>query len=170
MTLYSFQVKTLQGDEVSLERYRGFVLLIVNVASRCGFTPQYAGLQKLQEMYGSKKFSVLAFPCNQFAHQEPGSASQIQDYCDTKWKVTFPLFEKIEVRGAHAHPLYRFLTTSIPGALKIPGIKWNFTKFLVDTEGVPVQRYAPSLDPLKIEPDIRALLQNQVPLSCSENS
>jgi glutathione peroxidase len=158
MTIHSFQVKTLSGELVSLERYRGFVLLIVNVASRCGFSSQYAGLQQLYETYGSQKFSVLGFPCNQFGYQEPGSSAEIREYCDTQWKVTFPVFEKIEVRGSEAHPLYRFLTKSIPGALKIPGIKWNFTKFLIDPSGVPLKRYAPQWDPLKIAADIQALL------------
>ena len=156
--LYSFSARSLQGDDISLERYRGKVLLIVNTASECGFTPQYAGLQALYERYAARGLEILGFPCNQFGKQEPGDAQQIDAFCEKNYRVKFPMFDKIDVNGAHAHPLYRYLTEEAPGVLGTEAIKWNFTKFLIDREGRPVKRYAPVTKPDAIEPDIEKLL------------
>ncbi|MCF2133696.1 MULTISPECIES: glutathione peroxidase [Burkholderiaceae] len=156
--LYSFSARSLQGDDISLERYRGKVLLIVNTASECGFTPQYAGLQALYERYAARGLEILGFPCNQFGKQEPGDAQQIGAFCEKNYQVKFPMFDKIDVNGAHAHPLYRYLTEEAPGVLGTEAIKWNFTKFLIDREGRLIKRYAPVTKPDAIEPDIEKLL------------
>ncbi|MDR8034191.1 glutathione peroxidase [Burkholderia cenocepacia] len=157
-TLYSFSAETLAGAPVSLDAYRGKVLLIVNTASECGFTPQYAGLQKLYDQYSARGFFVLGFPCNQFGKQEPGDAAQIGAFCERNYGVTFPMFAKIDVKGDHAHPLYRYLTDAAPGILGLKAIKWNFTKFLIDREGRIVKRYAPSTKPDEIAADVDKLL------------
>lgn len=158
-TVYSFSAAPLGGGTpVSLEQYAGKILLIVNTASECGFTPQYAGLQKLHEQYAARGLAVLGFPCNQFGKQEPGDASQIGAFCEKNFGVTFPLFEKIEVNGASAHPLYKWLKGEAPGVLGIGRIKWNFTKFLVDRNGKVIKRYAPATKPDAIAVDIEALL------------
>jgi glutathione peroxidase len=157
-SIYSFSARTLGGEEVSLDRYRGKVLLIVNTASECGFTPQYAGLQKLYESYAGRDFEVLGFPCNQFGKQEPGDATQIGSFCEKNYGVTFPMFDKIDVNGANAHPLYRYLTEEAPGLLGLEGIKWNFTKFLVGRDGTVVKRYAPVTKPDAITDEIEKLL------------
>jgi glutathione peroxidase len=157
-SIYSFSARTLGGEEVSLEQYRGKVLLVVNTASECGFTPQYAGLQKLYETYAGRDFVVLGFPCNQFGKQEPGDATQIGSFCEKNYGVSFPMFEKIDVNGANAHPLYRYLTGEAPGLLGLEGIKWNFTKFLVGRDGTVVKRYAPVTKPDAISGDIEKLL------------
>lgn len=157
-TLYSFNATSLAGAPVSLDTYRGKVLLIVNTASECGFTPQYAGLQKLYDQYESRGFSVLGFPCNQFGKQEPGEAAQIGAFCERNYGVTFPMFGKIDVKGGNAHPLYRYLTDEAPGIFGLKAIKWNFTKFLVDRNGNIVKRYAPSTKPDEIASDIEKLL------------
>ncbi|WP_323120751.1 glutathione peroxidase [Burkholderia alba] len=156
--LYSFSAEALAGGEVSLDQYRDQVLLIVNTASECGFTPQYAGLQQLYERFGERGFVVLGFPCNQFGKQEPGDAAQIGGFCEKNFGVTFPLFAKIDVKGDHAHPLYRYLTDEAPGLLGLKAIKWNFTKFLVNRQGEIVQRYAPTTKPEEIAEDIDKLL------------
>src|SRR5262247_2957582 len=140
MTVYDFKARTIDGLEVSLADYSGKVLLIVNVASRCGFTPQYAGLEQLHERYGKSGFEVLGFPCNQFGKQEPGSDSEIRGFCDLQYGVRFPLFSKIEVNGSGTHPLYEFLKKAKRGFLGTSGIKWNFTKFLIDRGGNPIRR------------------------------
>lgn len=157
-TLYSFNATSLAGAPVSLDTYRGKVLLIVNTASECGFTPQYAGLQKLYDQYESRGFSVLGFPCNQFGKQETGEAAQIGAFCERNYGVTFPMFGKIDVKGGNAHPLYRYLTDEAPGIFGLKAIKWNFTKFLVDRNGNIVKRYAPSTKPDEIAADIEKLL------------
>lgn len=157
-TLYSFNATSLAGAPVSLDTYRGKVLLIVNTASECGFTPQYAGLQKLYDQYESRGFSVIGFPCNQFGKQEPGEAAQIGAFCERNYGVTFPMFGKIDVKGGNAHPLYRYLTDEAPGIFGLKAIKWNFTKFLVDRNGNIVKRYAPSTKPDEIAADIEKLL------------
>ncbi len=157
-SIYSFSARTLGGEDVSLERYNGKVLLIVNTASECGFTPQYAGLQKLYETYAARGLEILGFPCNQFGKQEPGDAAQIGSFCEKNFGVTFPMFEKIDVNGANAHPLYRYLTGEAPGLLGLEGIKWNFTKFLVGRDGAVVKRYAPLTKPDAITVEIEALL------------
>jgi glutathione peroxidase len=149
--LYAFSAQTLGGETVSLDKYRDKVLLIVNTASECGFTPQY-------KRYASRGFEVLGFPCNQFGKQEPGDAAQIGSFCETNYGVTFPMFEKIEVNGANAHPLYKYLTEKEPGVLGIEAIKWNFTKFLVDRQGNIVKRFAPITKPESITDDVEKLL------------
>ena len=158
MNVYDFKARTIEGREVSLSDYRGQVLLIVNVASQCGFTPQYRGLEELYERFRKDGFAVLGFPCNQFMGQEPGADSDIQSFCDLRYGVQFPLFSKIEVNGPGAHPLYEFLKASKPGFLGTRRIKWNFTKFLIDRSGRPVRRYSPRTVPAAIEKDIRAAL------------
>jgi glutathione peroxidase len=157
-TIYDFSAKTLDGQDKALADYRGQALLIVNVASRCGFTPQYEGLEELQEAYEQRGFAVLGFPCNQFGHQEPGDEAEIERFCTLNYEVTFPMFAKIEVNGPGAHPLFRFLETARPGILGTPWIKWNFTKFLIGRDGSPIARYAPSVEPEKIAPDIERVL------------
>jgi glutathione peroxidase len=159
MTVYDFQAKTIDGREVSLATYKGKVLLIVNVASRCGFTPQYSGLQKLYDQHKVSGFEVLGFPCNQFGQQEPAKDSEIQDFCDLNYGVKFPLFSKIDVNGPKAHPVYEFLKKARPGFLGLKGIKWNFTKFLIDRTGRPIKRYSPQTAPAVIEKDIAAALR-----------
>jgi glutathione peroxidase len=157
-SLYEFTARELGGEPVSLERYRDKVLLIVNTASECGFTPQYAGLQRLHDRYAARGFEVLGFPCNQFGKQEPGDAAQIGSFCEKQYGVAFPMFEKIDVKGPNAHPLYRYLTRQASGVLGTRWIKWNFTKFLVDRSGRVVKRYAPATKPEELEGDIEALL------------
>ena len=157
--IYNFNVVTVTGEEQSMAIYKGKVLLIVNVASECGFTPQYEGLQNLYESYRDKGFEVLAFPCNQFGSQEPGTSKQIQNFCKVNFGVTFPLFAKIDVNGENAHPLYVYLKDKAPGILGTKNIKWNFTKFLIDKEGNVIKRYGSSTKPEKISKDIEALLQ-----------
>ena len=160
MTLYDIEVKTITGESERLEAYRGKSLLIVNVASKCGFTPQYAGLEALYRKYGPQGFTVLGFPCDQFGHQEPGDEAEIKNFCSLKYDVTFPLFAKIEVNGPHEHPLYSFLKSARRGFLWTKRIKWNFTKFLVDREGRVVRRYAPTVTIDRIEPDLKRILNH----------
>src|SRR5690348_4315820 len=156
-SIYDFTANSLAGEEVSLKRFEGQVLLIVNTASACGFTPQYRGLEALQRDYGPRGFAVLGFPCNQFGHQEPGSAQEIEAFCSTKYDVTFPMFAKIDVNGSSAHPLYSFLKSEKSGLLG-SSIKWNFTKFLVDRAGKVVGRFAPTDRPEGLKTKIEALL------------
>jgi glutathione peroxidase len=158
MTVHDFHAKTIDGADVSLSEYKGKVLLIVNVASRCGFTPQYEGLQKLYQQYNNRGFEVLGFPCNQFGAQEPGTDQDIKTFCALNYKVNFPLFSKIDVNGANAHPLYQFLKSARRGILGTQRIKWNFTKFLVGREGSAVKRYPPQDKPANIAKDIERLL------------
>jgi glutathione peroxidase len=158
-TIYDYSARTLDGKDVSLRDYAGRVLLIVNTASKCGFTPQYAGLETLHEKLAPKGLAVLGFPCNQFGRQEPGSEREINAFCMLNYGVSFPMFAKIEVNGAEAHPLYRFLTRRKRGVLGTSRIKWNFTKFLVNRAGEVVARYAPSKKPAALEAPIRELLQ-----------
>ncbi len=157
-TIYDFDADLLDGTPQKLDAYRGQVALIVNVASKCGFTPQYEGLETLYNTHKDDGFVVLGFPCNQFGHQEPGDAADIREFCSTKYDVTFPLFAKIDVNGANTHPLYRFLKQAAPGLLGSEAIKWNFTKFLIDREGKVLQRYASTESPEKIGKDLAALL------------
>lgn len=159
-SLNDVTVARLDGAPVSLGEYRGKVLLIVNVASQCGFTPQYQGLEALYRKHTSEGLEVLGFPCNQFGAQEPGSAEEIQRFCSAKYDVTFPLFAKIEVNGENAHPLYRWLKSKAKGVLGTESIKWNFTKFLLDRRGNVVERYAPATAPEQIEPEIVRLLSD----------
>ena len=157
-TVMDFSAVLANGEPQDLNDYQGKVLLIVNTASKCGFTPQYTGLESLHQTYGERGFSVLAFPCNQFGGQEPGSEEDIQSFCDLNYQTSFPLFSKIEVNGAASHPLYAHLKEQAPGVLGSKRIKWNFTKFLVNQEGEVVKRYAPSTKPEAIASDIEALL------------
>ena len=156
--IYQFEVRTIDGQAERLERYRGDVLLVVNMASQCGFTPQYAGLEALYRKYRERGFAVLGFPCDQFGHQEPGDESEIREFCSLKYDVTFPMFAKIEVNGSGAHPLYRFLKAARRGLLRTKAIKWNFTKFLVDREGVVVRRFGPMVKPERIGRGVERLL------------
>ena len=151
-------VTAANGSETSLLEHKGKVLLVVNVASRCGFTPQYEGLEALQRKYQDRGFTVLGFPCNQFGAQEPGDAEEIANFCKLTYDVSFPLMGKIDVNGPNAAPIYRHLKQEAPGVLGSEGIKWNFTKFLIDRSGKVVKRYAPQTKPQDIERDIEALL------------
>jgi len=155
--IYDFTAKSLAGDEVPLKRFEGQVLLIVNTASACGFTPQYRGLQELHQALSPRGFAVLGFPCNQFGAQEPGDAKQIGEFCTSNYAITFPMFAKIDVNGASAHPLYDYLKRAKSGLLG-PSIKWNFTKFLVDRSGEVVARHAPTARPEALRKEIEALL------------
>ena len=159
-TVMDFSAVLANGEPKSLSDYQGKVLLIVNTASKCGFTPQYTGLESLHQTYGERGFSVLAFPCNQFGGQEPGSEEEIQSFCDLNYQTSFPLFSKIEVNGAASHPLYAHLKEQAPGVLGSKRIKWNFTKFLVDAEGNVVARYGSQTKPGAIEADIKALFSS----------
>ncbi|PLQ01376.1 glutathione peroxidase [Cupriavidus pauculus] len=158
--VYQFEASSLTGQPVPLTDFRGKVLLIVNTASECGFTPQYAGLQTLQDTYQTRGFDVLGFPCNQFGKQEPGDAEQIGAFCESRFHVTFPMFDKIDVKGADAHPLYKWLTSEKPGLLGTQAIKWNFTKFLVRRDGTIFKRYAPTTKPDELRGDIETLLND----------
>jgi glutathione peroxidase len=181
MSVYDFKVKTIDGEEISLEQYKGKVLIIANTASKCGFTPQYADLEKLYQKYHDKGLEILGFPSNQFAEQEPGNNSEVKNFCQINYGVTFPLFEKIAVRGASAHPLFKHLSETVPfkgldlnhpsGKIlnsflneKFPdflignSVKWNFTKFLIDRDGNVVGRFEPTTEPLDMVPEIEKLL------------
>ncbi|MBH47764.1 MAG: glutathione peroxidase [Halobacteriovorax sp.] len=155
---YTLSAKNIDGTQTSLEEWQGKVVLIVNVASRCGFTNQYEGLEALQKKYADKGFSVLGFPCNQFGAQEPGTEDEIKSFCETTFGVSFPLFSKVDVNGSDTHPVYEYLKEELPGALGTKAIKWNFTKFLIDKEGNPIKRYAPQDKPADLEKDIAKLL------------
>jgi len=157
-SIYEFSAKTAKGEERSLADYRGKVVLIVNTASKCGFTPQFEGLEELYEKYADKGLAVLGFPCNQFGHQDPGTNAEILEFCQMKYDVKFPMFAKIDVNGGDAHPLYRHLKKEAPGLLGSEGIKWNFTKFLVDRGGNVVDRFAPTVTPKELEKKIAELL------------
>lgn len=157
MNIYDFKVRSAKGEEVSMADYKGKVLLIVNTATGCGFTPQYEGLQKLYDKYKDKGLEILDFPCNQFGHQAPGTEEEIQEFCTLKYKTTFPLFAKVEVNGKNEEPLFRYLKSQEGGFLG-DDIKWNFTKFLVTRDGRVVGRYAPITKPENIEGDILKIL------------
>jgi glutathione peroxidase len=157
-SLYEFSAPSLEGKPVRLSAFRGKVALVVNTASQCTFTPQYAGLEKLQKAYHEKGFYVLGFPCNQFGKQEPGETAEIGSFCQKNYGVSFPMFEKIDVNGPRAHPLYKWLTAEKPGFLGTRAIKWNFTKFLVGRDGRVFRRYGSWTKPEKIAGDIQKLL------------
>ena len=157
-TVYDFQAQTIEGQTVSLDQYRDRVLLIVNTASACGFTPQFGGLEKLHETYAARGLVVLGFPCNQFGQQDPGSNDEIATFCQRNYGVSFPMMAKIDVNGAGAHPLYQWLTAEAPGILGSKAIKWNFTKFLVGRDGRVLKRYAPQDAPEKLTQDIEQAL------------
>lgn len=155
---YTFTEKSLQGKEVSMKSFKGKVVLVVNTASKCGFTPQYEGLESLYKKYKDKGLVILGFPCNQFGGQEPGTAEEISNFCSANYGVTFPMFSKIEVNGDNASPLYKYLKNALPGTLG-NDIKWNFTKFLIDRQGNPVKRYASNVKPADISEEIESLLK-----------
>ncbi len=157
-SVHEFKAKNIKGEEVSLSDYKGKALLIVNTASKCGFTPQYEGLEELYKKYQGK-LEVLAFPCNQFGAQEPGTEEEIEGFCSTSFSTTFPLFSKVDVNGDDAHPLFDYLKSANPGILGSEKIKWNFTKFLIDQDGNPVKRYAPVTKPKDIAQDIEELIK-----------
>tara|TARA_R110000787_G_scaffold150655_1_gene264558 strand:- start:2 stop:487 length:486 start_codon:yes stop_codon:yes gene_type:complete len=157
-TIYDFSCQTPAGKKQSLEEYRGKVLLVVNTASKCGFTPQFEGLEKLYEQFRDRGFAILGFPCNQFGKQDPGSNDEIMEFCQLNYGVSFPMFGKIDVNGGNADPLFKHLKKAAPGTLGSQGIKWNFTKFLIDSDGNVVKRYAPTTRPEDIASDIEPLL------------
>lgn len=158
MSIYDIEVKTIKGEVQTLEPYRGQVLLIVNTATKCGFAPQFKGLQKLHDTYKDQGFAVLGFPCGQFANQEPGTDEEVAQACELNFGVSFPLYAKIDVNGKNAHPLFQHLTKEAPGLLGSKAVKWNFTKFLIDQNGKVVKRFAPTDEPANIESHIKALL------------
>lgn len=157
-SVYGFQVRDIKNENVSLEQFRGKTLLIVNVASKCGFTPQYKGLEELYKKYESNGLVILGFPCNQFGGQEPGTEAEIAQFCEMNYGVTFPVFAKIDVNGAGTAPLYKYLKSEAPGTLGTQAIKWNFTKFLVDKTGKVIKRYAPTDTPEAIGKELAAML------------
>ena len=153
-SLYDFPVLTIDGEPTTLDRWRTHVLLVVNVASKCGFTPQYRGLEALFRNYKDQRFAVLGFPCDQFGHQEPGAEAEIKEFCARTYDVTFPMFGKVDVNGPNAHPLFKFLKSEKKGVLGSEGIKWNFTKFLVGRDGSVLARYGSNETPESIEKDV----------------
>ncbi len=157
-SIYQFEATTIDGKKQSLSEYKGKVVLIVNVASKCGFTPQYEGLETLYNKYSEKGFVVLGFPCNQFGGQEPGDSDDIKEFCSVNYGVTFPMFEKVKVNGDEAHPLFKFLKEEKKGTLGSKSIKWNFTKFLVDRNGKVIERFSSSDKPIDLAEDIEKLL------------
>jgi glutathione peroxidase len=154
MTIFEYEVRKPNGEVKQLKEYKNKALLIVNTASKCGLTPQYAELQQLHEMYGDQGLSIVGFPCNQFGEQEPGSAEEIAEFCTLNYGVTFPIFEKIDVNGPNAHPLYRYLTEQTGGE-----IQWNFTKFLVAADGLHIARFEPQVKPLELKDEIEQLIR-----------
>jgi len=158
-SIYDFRAETISGTETPLADYKGKVMLIVNTASKCGFTPQFEGLENLHKKLVDKGLSILGFPCNQFGHQDPGNNGEIESFCQLNYGVSFPMYAKIDVNGDNAHPLYKYLKEEAPGLLGSKGIKWNFTKFLVDQTGKVVKRYPPQTKPEEIEKDIAVLLE-----------
>ena len=158
MSIYNFQAQSIDGQNVDLSRYRGQVMLVVNTASACGFTPQFTGLEKLHQQYGPQGLAVIGFPCNQFASQDPGDNEQIAGFCQRNYGVSFQMMGKIDVNGNNAHPLYQWLKQEAPGFLGTEGIKWNFTKFLIGRDGRVIKRYAPQDTPEKIAKDVEAAL------------
>jgi glutathione peroxidase len=157
-TVYDFKAKGIDGKQIDLQQYQGKVLLIVNTASQCGFTPQYKGLEAVYQQFRDKGVEVLGFPCNQFGAQEPGTAEEIGAFCERNFGVTFPLFDKVEVNGDDAHPLFKHLKSEAPGLMGTEAIKWNFTKFLVRKDGTVYKRYAPQTEPKELMKDIEKLL------------
>ncbi|ASZ65818.1 MULTISPECIES: glutathione peroxidase [Bacillus] len=158
MTVYDFSAKTITGEEKSLKDYKGKALLIVNVASKCGFTPQYKGLQEVYDKYKDQGLEILGFPCNQFGGQEPGTEADITSFCELNYGVNFPMFAKVDVKGDKAHPLYTYMTKQAPGLLGMKAVKWNFTKFLIGKDGKVVGRFAPQTKPVDLEVEIEKVL------------
>ncbi|UZJ78039.1 glutathione peroxidase [Fictibacillus sp. KU28468] len=161
MSVYEYRAKTITGEEKSLRDYEGKVLIIANTASKCGFTPQYKELQALYDQYKEQGLEILGFPCNQFAGQEPGSEEEIQEFCELNYGVKFPMFAKVDVKGDNIHPLFAFLTKEAPGILGSKVVKWNFTKFLVDRNGIVVSRHSPQTSPKDMKKEIESQLAQQ---------
>ena len=159
MTFYNFEATNIKGETISMKDYKGKTVIVVNTASKCGFTPQYEGLETLYQKYKDQGLVILGFPCNQFAKQEPGSSAEIEEFCQINYGVTFPLFEKIDVNGKDTHPIFKFLKSKLSDGLFGSIIKWNFTKFVIDSQGVPVKRFSPTTKPEKMEKTIQQLLQ-----------
>lgn len=157
-TVYDFEAESIGGQKKSLEDYRGQVILVVNTASKCGFTPQFEGLEKLYKNYKDKGLTILGFPCNQFGKQDPGANGEIQEFCQLNYGVSFPMHAKVEVNGDNTHPLFAYLKEEAPGVMGTKKIKWNFTKFLIDRNGKVIDRFAPATTPEKIEERIKAIL------------
>ena len=157
-SIFNFSCKDVNGKEINLSNYSGKVILIVNTASKCGFTPQYKGLQELHRNYSNQDFEILGFPCNQFANQEPGTDQEIAEFCNINYEITFPIFSKIKVNGPSAHPLFKYLTSEKPGLLGTNSIKWNFTKFLINRNGEPVKRFSSKTTPKEKSSEILDLL------------
>lgn len=157
--IYNYKINSLQGKEINFEQFKDKVILIVNTASKCGLTPQYEGLQKLHETYKDQGLVIVGFPCNQFGGQEPGDAKEISENCLINYGVSFLITEKIEVNGENTHPIFTYLKDSLPGLLGLKDVKWNFTKFLIDRNGKPTKRYAPTVEPSEMEVDVKELLQ-----------
>lgn len=156
---HQFEAESLDGDKIAMEHYKGKTVLVVNTASKCGLTPQYEGLEKLYQEYKDQGLEILGFPCNQFAGQEPGNSEEIAEFCSLNYGVSFPMFAKIDVNGSKAHPLFKYLKKELPGTLT-NAVKWNFTKFLVSADGIPIKRFAPTTEPAKLNADIKAALKN----------
>jgi glutathione peroxidase len=161
MSIFDIKIKTINGEEQSMSTYKGKVLVIVNTASKCGFTPQYKALQELYERYQFEGLEILGFPCNQFMSQEPGDEEEIKSFCQLNYGVTFPMFAKVDVNGSDAHPLFTHLTKEAPGLLGSKAVKWNFTKFLIDRHGKAVERFSPNTDPKEMEEKIQQLLKEE---------
>ena len=159
--IYAFGAKNIQGTEESLSKYRGKVLLVVNVASKCGFTPQYTGLEKIYRQFKDQGFEILGFPCNQFGAQEPGDEKEIQSFCSLNYEVSFPMFSKVDVNGPNTHPLYAFMKSKEKGIFGTEGIKWNFTKFLISRKGEVISRFAPQTKPEELAVEIKKALQEK---------
>ncbi|NBC06374.1 MAG: redoxin domain-containing protein [Bacteroidetes bacterium] len=158
MNFYELEAKTIKGETVSMSDYEGKPVVVVNTASKCGFTPQYEGLEELYQKYREEGLHILGFPCNQFANQEPGSSEDIEEFCQLNYGVSFTMFEKVEVNGKNAHPIFKFLKSKLSGGLLGSRIKWNFTKFVIDKNGEPVKRFAPTTAPRKMEQTIQKVL------------
>lgn len=157
-TIYDFKARSIDGEEIDFDSFKDKILLIVNTASKCGFTPQYGELEKLYKQFSSQNFKIIAFPCNQFGNQEPGTTEEIAYFCKKNYGLSFPLMEKINVNGKNAHPLYKYLTEHAPGIIGTKSIKWNFTKFLVNRSGKIIKRYAPATNPLQLRKDIQHVI------------
>ena len=158
-TFYDFEANNIKGKTISMKDYEGKTVIVVNTASKCGFTPQYEGLEKLYQQYKDQGLVILGFPCNQFANQEPGSSDEIEEFCEINYGVTFPLFEKINVNGKETHPIFKFLKSQLSGGIFGSSIKWNFTKFVIDSQGIPVKRFSPNTKPENMENTINELLK-----------
>ena len=158
-TFYDFEANNIKGETISMKDYEGKTVIVVNTASKCGFTPQYEGLEKLYQQYKDQGLVILGFPCNQFANQEPGSSDEIEEFCEINYGVTFPLFEKINVNGKETHPIFKYLKLQLSGGIFGSSIKWNFTKFVIDSQGIPVKRFSPNTKPENMENTINELLK-----------